>query len=90
MYPAISIAVTVWQQGRCTAMRAAATRGLEDSVNHLLVGGFCLVNFGYVTRALRTSAQRVRWRQAIELVSNRIGQAFAFPDFFSCRQSATC
>ena len=46
---------------------------LADSVNHLLVVGFYLINVGYVTRALRTSAQVTTARSAIELVCDKFG-----------------
>lgn len=80
MYLAISIAVTVWvaktlhRNGRIFLVEAfGGNAPLADSVNHLLVVGFCLVNFGYVTRALRTGEVLGNWREAIELVSDKIG-----------------
>jgi hypothetical protein len=62
-YLAISLAVTVWvartlhRNGRIFLVDAFhGNAALADSVNHLLVVGFYLINFGYVTLALRTSA----------------------------------
>ena len=46
---------------------------LADSVNHLLVVGFYLINVGYVIRALRTRAQVMTGRSAIELVCDKFG-----------------
>jgi hypothetical protein len=46
---------------------------LADSVNHLLVVGFYLINVGYVTLALRTYGNLDTLRAAIELVSDKIG-----------------
>ena len=46
---------------------------LADSVNHLLVVGFYLVNLGYVALALRTGAALLTPREAIELESQKIG-----------------
>jgi TRAP-type C4-dicarboxylate transport system permease large subunit len=46
---------------------------LADSVNHLLVVGFYLINVGYVAFALRTSDTPNNLRQAIELVSDKLG-----------------
>ena len=46
---------------------------LADSVNHLLVVGFYLINVGYVIRALRTSDQVTTGRSAIELVGDKFG-----------------
>jgi hypothetical protein len=49
---------------------------LANSVNHLLVVGFYLINIGYVALELQTNATIVSTRQAIELVSNKIGLVF--------------
>ena len=46
---------------------------LADSVNHLLMVGFYLINVGYVTQALRTGAQVTTARSAIELVCDKFG-----------------
>jgi hypothetical protein len=79
-YLGISLAVTVWvartlhRNGRIFLVDAFhGNEGLADSVNHLLVVGFCLVNFGYVTLALHTGAMPETLRQAIELVSDKFG-----------------
>ncbi len=79
-YLAISLTATVWvahtlrRNGR--AFLTDAFHGnveLADSVNHLLVVGFYLINAGYVTLALRTSALVVTVRSAIELVCDKFG-----------------
>src|SRR5260370_34551891 len=79
-YLAISLAVTVWEartlerNGRVFLVDAFHGKAeLADSVNHLLVVGFYLVNIGYVTLALRTTAALNNSRDAIELVSEKIG-----------------
>jgi hypothetical protein len=79
-YLAVSLAVTVWvartlrHNGRSFLVDAFQGNGeLADSVNHLLVVGFYLVNIGYVTLALRTGAQVETARSAIELVSGKLG-----------------
>ena len=46
---------------------------LADSVNHLLVVGFYLINIGYVTLALRATETLNTLRSAIELVSDKVG-----------------
>ena len=46
---------------------------LADSVNHLLVVGFYLINVGYVALALETQANVENVRQAIELISGKVG-----------------
>jgi hypothetical protein len=46
---------------------------MADSVNHLLVVGFYLVNIGYVTLALKTGSSLESLRESIELVSTKLG-----------------
>lgn len=79
-YLAIAIGITIWvartlhRNGRVFLVDAfQGNTELADSVNHLLVVGFCLVNFGYVTLALRTTQLLDSPRQAIELVSDKVG-----------------
>jgi len=79
-YLAISLAVTVWvartlhKNGRVFLVDAFhGNADLADSVNHLLVVGFYLINIGYVTFTLRTGAALANLRQSIELVSDKIG-----------------
>jgi hypothetical protein len=79
-YLLISLAVTVWvgrtlhKNGRVFLVDAFhGNAELADSVNHLLVVGFYLINVGYVTLALRTSTNLSTLRAAIELVSDKIG-----------------
>ena len=79
-YLILSLAVTVWvartlhKNGRIFLVDAFhGNAELADSVNHLLVVGFYLVNLGYVTLALKTGAVLAGMRDAIELVSVKIG-----------------
>jgi len=79
-YLAISLAVTIWvaqtllHNGRSFLIDAfQGNRDLADSINHLLVVGFYLINFGYVTLTLRTGDSVSSVRSAIELVSDKIG-----------------
>ncbi len=46
---------------------------LADSVNHLLVVGFYLINFGYVSLALKMSEYPSNAAQGIEALSWKIG-----------------
>ena len=46
---------------------------LADSVNHLLVVGFYLINIGYVSVALRAGAKPNDLAEAIEYLSTKIG-----------------
>lgn len=80
IYLAISLAVTIWvartlhRRGRVFLVDAFhGQEDLADSVNHLLAVGFYLINVGYVTFTLRTSGTPANLRQAIELVSDKLG-----------------
>jgi hypothetical protein len=80
VYLMITLSVTVWtartlhSRGRIFLIDAFhGDQALADSVNHLLVVGFYLINVGYVSLALETQADISNARQAIELVSNKIG-----------------
>ena len=79
-YLAISIGLTVWvartlhRSGRVFLVDAFhGNQELADSVNHLLVVGFYLVNVGYIALALRTDSPMETFRQIIELESVKIG-----------------
>ena len=79
-YLAISLAVTIWvaktlhRNGRVFLVEAFhGNAELADSINHLLVVGFYLINFGYITLALRTDAKLDEARQAIELICDKVG-----------------
>ena len=79
-YLAISIALTVWvaktlhKNGRIFLVEAFhGNEELADSVNHLLVVGFYLVNAGYIALALRTPYAMDTLRAVIELESAKIG-----------------
>jgi len=79
-YLAVSMALTIWvaqtlqKNGRAFLLEALRGNAeLADSVNRLLVVGFYLINAGYVAVALETRAPVDTVRQAIELVSGKIG-----------------
>jgi len=79
-YLIISVALTIWvartlhKNGRVFLVDAFhGNEQLADSVNHLLVVGFYLVNVGYITVALKTSYALDSLRAAIELESSKIG-----------------
>jgi hypothetical protein len=79
-YLAISIAITVWvahtlhKNGRVFLLDAFhGNAALADSVNHLLVVGFYLINVGYIALALKTTEPMANLREAIELESLKIG-----------------
>jgi hypothetical protein len=79
-YLAISLGVTIWvaktlhRNGRVFLVNAFhGDAAMADSVNHLLVVGFYLINIGYVSLALRTGTVLDTTRQAIELVCDKVG-----------------
>lgn len=83
LYLAISAAITIWvartlhDRGRIFLVNC--TKGneqLADSINDLLVVGFYLVNFGYVTLALKYGAKPTSLSESIEFLSTKIGLVF--------------
>jgi hypothetical protein len=79
-YLIISIALTIWvartlhTNGRVFLVDAFhGNETLADSVNHLLVVGFYLINVGYITLALKTTEPLATIREVIELESSKIG-----------------
>jgi hypothetical protein len=79
-YLAISIALTIWvartlhKSGRIFLIDAfQGNEQLADSVNRLLVVGFYLINIGYIALALKTSDPLSTLREAMELVSTKLG-----------------
>ena len=80
LYLMISVALTIWV-ARTLHKRGAiflvdAFHGnaeLADSVNHLLVVGFYLINIGFVSLALKTAETINTSRSAIELLSDKMG-----------------
>jgi hypothetical protein len=79
-YLAISIVLTMWvartlfRSGRVFLLDAFHRNAeLADSVNHLLVVGFYLINVGYIAVALKTTSALSNLREIIELESGKIG-----------------
>jgi hypothetical protein len=80
VYLALSVALTVWvartlhKNGRLFLVDVfRGNDALADSVNHLLVVGFYLINLGYISFALATRAQILTARSSIELLSTKVG-----------------
>lgn len=70
----ICVAHTLHKNGRVFLVDAfQGNTALADSVNHLLVVGFYLINLGYICFALRTSDFFTDLRGAIEEVSDKVG-----------------
>ena len=79
-YLGISIALTVWvartlsRNGRVFLVNSfASDERLADSINHLLVVGFYLINLGYVTLALKLGDKPTSTQGAIEFLSTKVG-----------------
>ena len=79
-YLVICLTVTIWvahtlhKNGRVFLVDAFhGNTELADSVNHLLVVGFYLINVGYVALVLRATETLNTMRASIELVSDKVG-----------------
>lgn len=80
LYLGISIALTVWvartlfKNGRIFLVDVfRGNADLADSVNHLLVVGFYLINLGYVALALKVGDEVASLQQTIEALSGKVG-----------------
>jgi hypothetical protein len=79
-YLAISVALTVWvartlhKNGRIFLVDSfLGNEQFADSVNHLLVVGFYLINIGYVTLALKYGVAVTTGQEALEVLSTKVG-----------------
>jgi hypothetical protein len=79
-YLALSLALTVWvartlhKNGRIFLVDSfLGNEALADSVNHLLVVGFYLINIGFVTLALKYGEKAVDATTALEVLSTKVG-----------------
>ena len=80
IYLALSIALTIWvahtlhKNGRIFLVDVFhGNEPLADSVNHLLVVGFYLINFGYVSLALKLGYDVADAKEGIEALSVKVG-----------------
>ena len=80
VYLAISVALTVWvaktlhKNGRIFLVDSfLGNEALADSVNHLLVVGFYLVNIGFVTLALKYGDKVTDAQTGLESLSSKVG-----------------
>ncbi len=80
-YLAASVTLTIWvartlhRNGRIFLVDAfQGNEPLADSVNHLLVVGFYLINIGYVTLALEYGTQPDALQGLIESLCTRVGR----------------
>lgn len=80
VYLVLSIPLTIWvahtlhKNGRVFLIDSfRGNERLADSVNHLLVVGFYLINIGYVALALKERIAPTDVREVFETVSRKIG-----------------
>jgi hypothetical protein len=80
VYLVTSIALTIWvartlhRGGRLFLVDAfRGNEAIADSVNHLLVVGFYLLNIGYVTLALKYGDKPESLRETFEFCSTKVG-----------------
>jgi len=79
-YLAMSVALTVWvartlhRNGRVFLVDCFhGNTELADSINHLLLVGFYLINVGFVSLALRFGVAAANLQEAVESLSTKIG-----------------
>src|SRR4029434_8660366 len=79
-YLAISVALTVWvaqtlhKSGRVFLVDSFhGNEALADSINHLLLVGFYLINIGYVALAMKYGAKPTDLEGVLEALSTKIG-----------------
>ena len=79
-YLLISVCLTVWvartlhKNGRVFLVDSfLGNEQLADSVNHLLVVGFYLINIGFVALALKFGVTAVNVQEALETLSTKVG-----------------
>jgi hypothetical protein len=80
VYVLISVGLTIWvahtlhKNGRIFLVDVFhGNTELADSVNHLLVVGFYLINFGYVSLALKLGYAPGNAQEGIEALSWKVG-----------------
>lgn len=80
LYLALAVAMTIWvartlhKNGRIFLVDCFhGNTELADSVNHLLVVGFYLVNIGFVSLYLKTTEEIIGARGVFEALSGKMG-----------------
>lgn len=80
IYVTVSVALTLWvartlfRNGRVFLIQAFhGSEAMADSVNHLLVVGFYLVNIGFVALALKYGEKPETAQAAFEFLSTKVG-----------------
>jgi hypothetical protein len=100
VYLVISIALTVWvartlhRNGRIFLVDCFhGNTDLADSVNHLLVVGFYLINIGFVSLALRFGVTAGNVKEGLESLSTKVGLVMlvlGFMHFFNLAVFTAC
>lgn len=79
-YLTISITMTIWVARTLSKNGALflidvfdGNKQLADAVNHLLVVGFYLINFGYISLMLKMGYDVNSLRQVVEALSSKVG-----------------
>lgn len=100
VYLGLSIAATIWVartlhlNGRVFLIDCFhGNKELADSVNHLLVVGFYLINVGFVSLALRFGVSAGNTKEALESLSTKMGLVLlvlGFMHFFNLAVFTTC
>jgi hypothetical protein len=80
IYLPVSVAMTIWvartlyRNGRVFLVQAfRGNEAMADSVNHLLVVGFYLINVGFITAVLRYGDKPHDLQEMIEFLSTKLG-----------------
>lgn len=79
VYLALSVVLTVWvartlhRNGRVFLVQAFGREDMADSVNHLLVVGFYLINLGYIAFALKYGTKPTSLQESFEFLSTKLG-----------------
>ena len=80
IYLPVALAMTVWvartlhKNGRVFLVQAfRGKEDMADSVNHLLVVGFYLINIGFIATALRYGEKPHDPQEMIEFLSTKLG-----------------
>jgi hypothetical protein len=80
IYLVVSVGITIWvartmhKNGRVFLVdNFLGNEKLADSVNHLLVVGFYLINIGFVSLFLRYGGKATDVQEAIEFLSTKTG-----------------
>ncbi|HEU5079181.1 MAG TPA: hypothetical protein VFT72_08200 [Opitutaceae bacterium] len=80
IYLPVSVVLTIWvagtlhRNGRIFLVQAFhGNETMADSVNHLLVVGFYLINIGYIALALKYGAKPSTLQESFEFLSTKLG-----------------